>query len=87
MKALVFMTLLVLPPSPHPEDYAKAPVYAYVLPEVLARVGTFTHEKHEGMAILFCIADAPDAPFIHCVVKTDDDRLVLIDVEPSERAA
>jgi hypothetical protein len=24
---------------------------------------------------------------IHCVVRTDGDKLVLIDVEPSERAA
>jgi hypothetical protein len=87
VKALLLCAVLMVPPSPHPEDYAKAPVYAYILPEVLARVGTFTHEKTEGMTILFCIADSPTAPLIHCVVRTDGDKLVLIDVEPSERAA
>jgi hypothetical protein len=86
VKALMFVAMMVMPPSPHPEDYAQAPVYAYILPEVLARVGTFTHEKAEGMTILFCIADSPTAPLIHCVVRTESDKLVLIDVEPSERA-
>jgi hypothetical protein len=87
VKPLLFVAaLFLMPPSTDPKDYQKAPVYAYILPELLARVSTYTHEAQEGRVVLFCIADSPTAPYIHCVIRTDSDRLILEDVEPSERA-
>jgi hypothetical protein len=75
---LLAATLLLLPISTAP----KAPVYRYADDAVLSRSGSYEYTEKEGYSILYCIADT--TVWLHCVVHTPKDELVVIEVRAQE---
>lgn len=66
-----------------PPVFSYAPVYLHVRESVLERIGALRYTPKEGFDILYCIAARRDSVFIDCIVRTPEDRLVLIDFKAS----
>ena len=77
MKAALIALILAVPPG-----HSTAPVYTYLMDNVLIRTGTFVY-KSSDMKVMYCISQPPKVG-IQCVVRTPADRLVLIDAEITE---
>jgi hypothetical protein len=80
MKFLACVTMLLTA-----DAQLEAPVYSPVTDNVFRRSGSFQHDKAEGAEILFCIT-VPDRPILHCVVRTETDRLVVLELVASEHS-
>jgi hypothetical protein len=76
-----FLPLLLFLAADAPR--VEAPVYEQAGSNMFRRAGAYQYDEADGLMVLFCISE-PERVMLHCVVRTENDRLLVIDLVPTE---